>query len=85
MSLIIFGILLLMRNILRVPGQLFAVYLVLNSIERGLIKQIRVNNRMHFLGMQITQAQLISTLLIILGIGIFLYFNFTNTKNPKTL
>jgi prolipoprotein diacylglyceryltransferase len=84
MSLIIFGFLLLLRNGLRFPGQLFAVYLVLNGIERGLIEQIRVNNIMHFLGMQITQAQLISTLLIVLGISMFIYFHFTGTKKPKT-
>jgi prolipoprotein diacylglyceryltransferase len=80
MSLIIFGGLLLFRKIILVPGQLFAVYLVLNGIERGLIEQIRVNNLMNFLGMKITQAQLISTVLILLGIALFFYFRFFPLK-----
>jgi len=82
MSLIIFGILWLLRTKLRIPGQLFAIYLVFNGIERGLIEQIRVNNLMQFLGMQITQAQLISTFLISGGIILFIILTFT--RKTKT-
>lgn len=83
MSLIIFGILWILRTKLRIPGQLFAIYLVFNGIERGLIEQIRVNNLMSFLGMQITQAQLISTLLIIGGTALFIFLTyFRKAKTP---
>ncbi|MDY0076659.1 MAG: prolipoprotein diacylglyceryl transferase [Bacteroidales bacterium] len=84
MSLIIFGILLLLRTKLIIPGQLFAIYLVFNGMERGLIEQIRVNNLMTFLGIQITQAQLISTLLIISGTALFVFLTyFKKTKTPQ--
>jgi len=84
MSLLIFGGLLLLRKAVQIPGQLFAIYLVLNAIERGLIEQIRVNNLMHFLGMEITQAQLISTILIALGLVLFFYFQFLAPQIKKT-
>jgi len=84
MSLIIFAVLLLLRKIVRIPGQLFAIYLVFNGIERGLIEQIRVNNLMHFLGMEITQAQLISTILIGLGLVLFCYFQFFSPQIKRT-
>ncbi|MDD4374430.1 MAG: prolipoprotein diacylglyceryl transferase [Bacteroidales bacterium] len=80
MSLIIFGGLLLLRKVIHIPGQLFAVYLVFNGIERGLIEQIRVNNLMNFLGMEITQAQLISSILILLGVTLFFCFRFFPLK-----
>ena len=80
MSLLIFGILLLLRNKLHISGQLFAIYLMLNGIERFLIEQIRVNNIMHLFGFQFTQAQLISTLLFVTGLSMF----FILKKYPKS-
>ena len=84
MSLIIFGILWLLRKKLTIPGQLFAIYLVFNGLERGLIEQIRVNNLMSFLGMQITQAQLISTILVLAGIVLFVFLTYFNKSNKLT-
>jgi prolipoprotein diacylglyceryltransferase len=56
-----------------VPGTLFAVYLALNGLERFFIEKIRVNNRINFsAGFQPTQAEIISTLLLISGVGIFI-------------
>ncbi|MDA3943004.1 MAG: prolipoprotein diacylglyceryl transferase [Bacteroidetes bacterium] len=80
MSLLIFGILMGLRKKLVIPGQLFAIYLIFNGIERGLIEQIRVNNLMHFMGIEITQAQLISTILIVLGLALFFLFTFTKKQ-----
>ncbi len=71
MSLLIFGILLMLRNKLHISGQLFAIYLMLSGIERFLIEQIRVNNIMHVLGIQFTQAQLISLMLFLAGLSLF--------------
>ena len=49
---------------------LFGIYLTLQGIERLLIEQIRVNNKFHILGMEVTQAQMIATGLILFGITI---------------
>ena len=73
------GFLLLLRNKLMVPGTLFAVYLILNGIERFLIEQIRVNTQYHFLGIHPTQAQLISSSLVLIGILLFIAL----TKNSR--
>jgi phosphatidylglycerol:prolipoprotein diacylglycerol transferase len=62
------------------PGTLFSVYLLLNGVERLLIEQIRVNTKYHISGRQITQAEIIAVVLIVLGgIGTF-YFNSFYTK-----
>jgi prolipoprotein diacylglyceryltransferase len=59
-----------------VPGRLFALYLMLNGLERFFIEKIRVNTRINFSsGFQPTQAEVISTLLFLAGLflWIFLY------------
>jgi phosphatidylglycerol:prolipoprotein diacylglycerol transferase len=40
---------------------------LLNGIERFSIEQIRVNNKFMFLGMNLTQAEIIASCLILLG------------------
>ncbi|HRI22427.1 MAG TPA: diacylglyceryl transferase, partial [Panacibacter sp.] len=62
---------------------LFAIYLVLNGIERFLIEQIRVNTKYHFFGIEPTQAEIIALLLIV-G-GIFLYWYAPKSDRQKTL
>jgi phosphatidylglycerol:prolipoprotein diacylglycerol transferase len=49
-------------------GWLFALYLVLNGIERFLIEQIRVNNTGDLLGFTVTQAEVIALGLVAAGI-----------------
>ena len=49
------------------------IYLVLNGAERFLIEKIRVNNLMHFSGIQLTQAELISFSLAIAGVVIIIF------------
>jgi prolipoprotein diacylglyceryltransferase len=73
MCLVLFGILLLLRDRLGIPGQLFAVYLVLNGIERFFIEKIRVNTKYDIFGFHPTQAELISSLLVITGIILFFW------------
>jgi phosphatidylglycerol---prolipoprotein diacylglyceryl transferase len=51
-----------------VNGWLFSLYLVFNGAERFLIEQIRVNVETSFLGMTVTQAEIISVVLIIAGV-----------------
>jgi phosphatidylglycerol:prolipoprotein diacylglycerol transferase len=61
------------RKKFRVPGTLFAFYLIINGIERFFIEKIRVNTRYSIFGFHPTQAEIISTLLIIGG-GFLYYF-----------
>jgi phosphatidylglycerol:prolipoprotein diacylglycerol transferase len=63
----LFGLLLwALRKRFTIPGALFCVYLLLNGFERFWIEKIRVNEP--FLG-PITQAEVISTLLFLLGLS----------------
>ncbi|MFT4094523.1 MAG: prolipoprotein diacylglyceryl transferase [Niabella sp.] len=80
--LILFGILWMMRKRIKIPGLLFGIYLIFNGIERFLIERIRVNVKMHFLGIEMTQAQLISFGLILAGIGMIIYAK-TNYKRMQ--
>jgi phosphatidylglycerol:prolipoprotein diacylglycerol transferase len=71
MAFIIFGILWSIRKKLKFPGQMFSVYLIFNGLERFAIEKVRINNELF--GAGITQAEIISSILIILGVlGIFL-------------
>jgi prolipoprotein diacylglyceryltransferase len=70
--LLLFLTIWLLRRKLNIPGTLFAVYLALNGLERFLIEKIRVNNRMNVFGFHPTQAEIISTLLLISGVSIFI-------------
>jgi len=50
---------------------MFSVYLIFNGLERFAIEKVRINNELF--GAGITQAEIISSILIILGVlGIFL-------------
>ncbi len=71
-----------LRDKLPVPGTLFAVYLILNGLERFLIEHIRVNTQYHFLGINPTQAELISSALILVGIILFIVLR--KTATPKS-
>ena len=66
------------RKRLKIPGTLFALYLILNGIERFFIEKIRVNTKMHVLGFQFTQAELISSLLLLSGLVLWFYLRKRN-------
>jgi phosphatidylglycerol---prolipoprotein diacylglyceryl transferase len=84
MSLIIFAILWSIRKKITIPGALFAIYLMFNGIERFAIEKIRVNNVFDFLGMRLTQAEIISTLLFLTGLVFLIVFTRNDKKyNPK--
>ena len=67
------------RKKFRVHGTLFAFYMILNGIERFLIEKIRVNTKYSIFGFHPTQAEIISTLMIV-G-GCLLYY-FLKKKSP---
>lgn len=68
----LFTILWISRKKVKIPGQLFSIYLMFNGLERFFIEKIRVNTKYDIL-FQPTQAELISFLLIISGIILFIY------------
>lgn len=68
MAVILFAILWSIRKKIKTPGLLFSIYLVMNGFERFLIESIRVNTKYHIFGGEVTQAQLISSALVIAGI-----------------
>ena len=72
MCFIIFFILWSLRKKLKVPGQLFGIYLIFNGIERFAIESIRVNTHYESLPFKPTQAQIISILLFIAGLVLFI-------------
>jgi phosphatidylglycerol---prolipoprotein diacylglyceryl transferase len=69
--LVLTGLLFALRSKLVVPGTMFAVYLMFNGAERFLIEKIRVNTHYELFGFRPTQAEIISTLLVISGIVLF--------------
>lgn len=73
MALILFFVLWMMRKRLKYAGTLFGVYLVMNGIERFLIEKIRVNSILEFAGIRFTQAEMISSALVILGVILILF------------
>jgi prolipoprotein diacylglyceryltransferase len=79
---ILFGIMWMLRRKITQPGILTGMYLIFAGSERFLIEKIRVNNRIHSLPFEPTQAELISTFLILGGI-IFLIFS--KKWFPKTI
>ena len=72
MALIIFAILWYLRKRIKIPGMLFAIYLMFNGVERFFIELIRVNNVYHIAGMSITQAEIISPVLFLTGLVMLL-------------
>jgi len=80
MGLTIFGLLWFIRKRINIPGTLFCVYLFFNGLERFTIEQIRVNSTFELLGITMTQAQLISFILMLLGIAGIIYFKANNKK-----
>jgi prolipoprotein diacylglyceryltransferase len=70
--LIFFVILWSLRKKMKIPGTLFAIYLMFNGVERFFIEKIRVNNTMNLFGFHPTQAEVISTLLFLAGLGLLI-------------
>jgi phosphatidylglycerol---prolipoprotein diacylglyceryl transferase len=74
LGVVIFIILWSVRKKLTTPGYLFSLYLILNGTERYFIEKIRVNRMYAVMGMQMTQAEIIALVLVILGSAGFWFF-----------
>ena len=55
------------RKKIKAPGALFGLYLIFNGLERFMIEKIRVNTTYDIFGFHPTQAELISTMLMLIG------------------
>jgi prolipoprotein diacylglyceryl transferase len=80
--LILFGVLWSLRRKLKPFGAVFALYLILNGLERFFIEKIRVNNKLELFEFQPTQAEVIAVLLILTGAGLWFYL--TKKFNTRT-
>ena len=67
-STIFFFILFSIRKSIKTAGTMFGIYLMLNGFERFWIEKIRVNTVYNIAGFHPTQAEIISTLLFIVGL-----------------
>jgi len=65
----IFAILWALRTRVKVTGMLFFIYLCLIAAERFLIEKIRVNVSHEVLGVNLTQAEIISVILFMTGLA----------------
>lgn len=71
MGILIFVVLWSIRKKFKIAGRMFAIYLILNGIERFSIEQIRVNTQYHFAGINPTQAEIISLSFILIGLLLY--------------
>lgn len=82
--LILFPILWSMRERFKQPLQLFGLYLVFAGLERFFVEKIRVNAKIEWMGsLQPTQAELISTCLIIAGLVLLFRKDKQLTSSPQ--
>jgi len=70
--LLLFLLLWSLRKKLKLPGAMFALYLLLNGLERFFIEKIRVNKPWLF---NLTQAEVISFLLILAGVILWIFLH----------
>ncbi|HSU49032.1 MAG TPA: prolipoprotein diacylglyceryl transferase family protein, partial [Segetibacter sp.] len=82
--LLLFAFLWSIRKKIKTPGVLTAIYLIVNGLERFSIELIRVNTKYHFLGINPTQAELISAFLVISGIVLMIIFTKRNNNRTAT-
>ena len=79
--IILFFALWSMRKRIKYPLHMFAVYLIFNGIERFLVETIRVNYKYNWGFIHPTQAEIISTGLVLTGLCILLFYR---NKQEKT-
>ena len=83
LGILIFILLWSLRKKLKIHGQITGIYLLLNGLERFTIEKIRVNATIDFIGIQVTQAEIISSVLILAGIGILIYVTLKKRPSEK--
>lgn len=71
--LLIFLLLWSIRRKFKYPLQMFSIYLIANGLERFFVEKIRVNYKYDWGWIHPTQAEIISTGLVLIGIALFFY------------
>jgi prolipoprotein diacylglyceryltransferase len=71
--LLLFVVLWNLRKRITIPGVIFGIYLIMNGVERFFIEKIRVNTKYDIWGFHPTQAEIISSLLVIGGAVLIWY------------
>ncbi|MCB9045982.1 MAG: prolipoprotein diacylglyceryl transferase [Chitinophagales bacterium] len=66
--MVLFAILWALRTRMKYPLQLFGIYLIMNGLERFFVEKIRVNYKYDLGFIHPTQAEIISTVLVITGL-----------------
>ncbi len=72
--ILFFLVLWAIRKRIKTHGLLFSIYLMLNGTERFFVEKIRVNEVYHIFGRNITQAEIISVILFLIGTSGVIYF-----------
>lgn len=80
--LLLFVVLWSIRKKIKTPGVIFGIYLVMNGVERFFIEKIRVNTRYDIFGFHPTQAEIISTLMVIGG-ALFIWYSRRRAYSAK--
>ena len=80
-AVILYAILWKLRTKFSTAGLVFATYLMLNGLERFFIEKIRVNTTFDFMGITMTQAELIAVLIFIGGATLFYFLKKTRPIN----
>jgi prolipoprotein diacylglyceryltransferase len=57
-----------LRKRMKIAGTLFALYLIMNGVERFFIEKIRINDEIDFGAFVATQAEVISVLTFLAGV-----------------
>ncbi|HVX50073.1 MAG TPA: prolipoprotein diacylglyceryl transferase family protein [Chitinophagaceae bacterium] len=83
MAIVLFTVLWALRKKIKIPGRLFALYLVLAGIERLVIEPLRVHITYHLFGLHISQAEIISVLLVAAGAALYLYAPHIKTGSSR--
>ena len=85
--MVLFLVIWFIRKRIKVPGQLFGLYLIFNGVERFFVEKIRVNTKYDFLPFHPTQAEIISLLLVIAGVLMLIksekWFGNNNKQNSS--
>jgi prolipoprotein diacylglyceryltransferase len=72
-SLLMFAFLWLIRKRVQVVGVLFSLYLIFQGVERWTVETVRVNEKYDYFGVHWSQAQYISVVISVIGIGLLIY------------
>ncbi|HEY9177863.1 MAG TPA: prolipoprotein diacylglyceryl transferase family protein [Flavipsychrobacter sp.] len=80
--MLLFAMLWALRTRFKLPLQLFGLYLVVNGLERFFVEKIRVNYKYDLGFIRPTQAEIISTVLVITGL-VLLFFISRQVRDKK--